>query len=505
MTSTSAARERAATGRGRPVPQWPQGWRPVVGLTAVAGGVAMIAGCFLPWATALAGLVSYPGTAGINGKALAAAGGLIAVAGACHLARGGSWSRWAAGLAGFPALLFAGWLLMRLTAAIRGLGGDDMVILRAGPGLWVVAAGAILAFVTLVLPSSEQATLRSAAGRGALRAWAADTGAPGRRRLLQTGLGVIWILDAALQFQPFMFGRGFVTQVLDPAAMGSPAGLAATVTGTGSLILAHPAIFNAGFATVQLAIGIALLSRRTARAGLAASAGWGLAVWWLGEALGGLFSGMASPLTGAPGAALLYVAISVLAWPGTALRGHRARAAWVMLWGGFAALMFQPAVRAPGALRGLLAGMAPGEPGWLASVDRTAASAVGSGGAAVTVIIAILFAAIAAGVFLPRPGRTAVLALAAVVALAIWLIEENLGGLATGSGTDPSTGPLLLLLIAAFWPGYQAADGARAAGASPAAGAEGHTAPRAVPFFAVRPPAGAGGAPVPPADVTALS
>jgi hypothetical protein len=30
-----------------------------------------------------------------------------------------------------------------------------------------------------------------------------------RRRALQRALGLIWLLDGALQFQPFMFGRGF--------------------------------------------------------------------------------------------------------------------------------------------------------------------------------------------------------------------------------------------------------------------------------------------------------
>ena len=30
------------------------------------------------------------------------------------------------------------------------------------------------------------------------------------QRALQVVLGLFWILDAALQFQPFMFGRGFV-------------------------------------------------------------------------------------------------------------------------------------------------------------------------------------------------------------------------------------------------------------------------------------------------------
>jgi hypothetical protein len=37
-------------------------------------------------------------------------------------------------------------------------------------------------------------------------------------RRLQVALGLIWLLDAALQYQPFMFGRGFATDVVLPSA-----------------------------------------------------------------------------------------------------------------------------------------------------------------------------------------------------------------------------------------------------------------------------------------------
>lgn len=44
-----------------------------------------------------------------------------------------------------------------------------------------------------------------------------------RRRRLQIALAVLWLLDAALQYQPFMFSREFATQVLAPTAEGNPA------------------------------------------------------------------------------------------------------------------------------------------------------------------------------------------------------------------------------------------------------------------------------------------
>jgi hypothetical protein len=48
---------------------------------------------------------------------------------------------------------------------------------------------------------------------------------------------------------------------------------------------------------------------------LALSFAWALIVWWFGEAFGMLFMTMASPLTGAPGAVLLYGIIDLLVWP----------------------------------------------------------------------------------------------------------------------------------------------------------------------------------------------
>jgi hypothetical protein len=41
---------------------------------------------------------------------------------------------------------------------------------------------------------------------------------------------------------------------------------------------------------------------------------------------------------------------------------------------------------------------------------------------------------------------------AIALALVIWLVGEDLGDIFTGRGTDPNTGPLLVLLALAYWP-----------------------------------------------------
>ena len=164
---TQALPETQATPgiQARPGIQRPRGWRAAAGLTSVAAGAVILAGAFLPWVEAFAGLVQVPGVRGINGQILAAAGALIAVTGVYQLVRGGQAARWISGLTGFAVAAFSGYLLIQLAKTMRVLGGDSMVIARSGPGLWVVAAGSAAAFATLFFPPSSQATLRRDTGR----------------------------------------------------------------------------------------------------------------------------------------------------------------------------------------------------------------------------------------------------------------------------------------------------------------------------------------------------
>ncbi len=57
----------------------------------------------------------------------------------------------------------------------------------------------------------------------------------------------------------------------------------------------------------------------------------------------------------------------------------------------------------------------------------------------------------AVSVYLPRPAARAGVVLAIVIAAFLWVCE-GLGGILTGSGTDPNSGLLLALLAVAFWP-----------------------------------------------------
>ena len=134
------------------------------------------------------------------------------------------------------------------------------------------------------------------------------------RRRLQLLLAGLWLLDGVLQLQPAMFTRQFPAMLAESAA-GQPGAVAGPVTWAARLITEHPAPANAAFAALQIALGLGLAWRPAVRPALAGSVVWGLAVWGLGEGLGGLLTGTASPVEGAPGAALLYAVTAVLLWP----------------------------------------------------------------------------------------------------------------------------------------------------------------------------------------------
>jgi hypothetical protein len=283
-----------------------------------------------------------------------------------------------------------------------------------------------------------------------------------RRRALQLGLAAIWLLDGVLQYQSFMYTKAF-GQMLAATAAGNPSVIARPVSWDATLVGHHLVLLNTLFATIQLLLGLGIAFRPTVRLALAASVAWAICVWWFGEGLGGILNGGASPLNGAPGAVIIYALIAVLLWPAErdgpapfvaarAVGAHVARALWLVLWLSEAYFALTPANRAPQAMSGMIGRMESGEPGWLSAIERGGASLVADQGLAASVVLAVALALIAVGVYLPRPFAKATLALAIVVALVIWVVAEALGGILAGGGTDPNSGPLLVLLALAYWP-----------------------------------------------------
>src|SRR4051794_25099782 len=160
------------------------------------------------------------------------------------------------------------------------------------------------------------------------------------RRHLQVALGLFWLLDGALQAQPFMFTREFATQVIAPVGQGQPGFVSAPVHWISTVIAAHPVAWNVPFAAIQLLLGLGLLVPRTARVTLAASIVWALGVWYLAEGLSGMGDGHASLIDGAPGSALIYAILAFAAWPRRDARREGPAPwlpiAWAVLWVGAA-------------------------------------------------------------------------------------------------------------------------------------------------------------------------
>jgi hypothetical protein len=129
-----------------------------------------------------------------------------------------------------------------------------------------------------------------------------------------------------------------------------------------------------------------------------------------------------------------------------------ARALWLVLWLSLAYFALLPGNRAPQALHDMIAGMTDGEPGWLAALDRGAASLVAHQGLAASIVLAVALVIVAAGVYLPVPAARGTLVLAIVLAALIWVFGEAFGEIMTGGATDPNSGPLLTLLALAYWP-----------------------------------------------------
>ena len=284
----------------------------------------------------------------------------------------------------------------------------------------------------------------------------------GAGRRLRLALAAIWLIDAALQYQPWMFTRAF-SQMLGESAQGNPPAIAGPVTWSAGIIAQHPAAANATFATIQLLLALGIAWHRSVKPALAVSIAWSLAVWWLGEGMGGVLTSTATPWNGAPGAVLIYALLAVLLWPAsqdtpasfTAARplGRLpARLIWLALWGSLAYFALRAATTAPQGLHDMVGPMATAQPDPTASPGHGAGALLAQHGQQASAVLALACEIIAVGVFLPAPAARAAVIIAFAAAAAIWVIGQNFGGILTGTATDPNTGPLLALLAAAYWP-----------------------------------------------------
>jgi hypothetical protein len=289
----------------------------------------------------------------------------------------------------------------------------------------------------------------SAASTGAaLRAYFASDA----RRAIQTALGLIWLVDGALQFQSFMYTRGFVA-VITSGAAGQPHWLASSITWAAHILGSNLTLWNTLSALTQVLIGLGLLYRPMVKGALLVSFAWSLIVWWFAESFGLLFGNTASPLTGAPGAVVLYAIIGLFAWPtdrpGGLLGPRVAKGLWGALWLVMAWLWLLAPNSTANATSSAIS-TAPSGAAWLTHLEHSAASAAAGHGLLIAIVLAGLSAAIGVAVATDwHP--SAFLTLAVVLNLAYGVVGQGFGGILTGSGTDPNAAPLFILLACGMY------------------------------------------------------
>ena len=290
---------------------------------------------------------------------------------------------------------------------------------------------------------------------------------PPARRLLRIGFGALWVIDGLLQLQQSM-PLGLPSDVLRPAALGSPQWVQRLVGFGVETWTRHPTAAASSAVWIQLGIGILLLvaprGRWSRLAGLG-SVGWGLVVWVFGEAFGGLFAPGLTVLFGAPGGALLYVvAGGLLALPDRAWVGERLGRVIVASAGTF--LLVMVVLQAwPG--RGFWQGGTAGKPGTLAGMAQQMAatpqphflsSAVASfasfdeaHGWAVNLFVVVALSATGLALLSGRRRLLYPTVICLIVlGLADWVLIEDFG-VWGGTGTDPnSVVPLLLVLLSGY-------------------------------------------------------
>jgi len=133
-------------------------------------------------------------------------------------------------------------------------------------------------------------------------------------KFLACSFGFLWIIDGIMQLQPEM-SFGFVSFVASPAIQASPVFVIRLLSPAETLWSHFPILLDALSGVLQLLIGIGMIifwSRSSLKIFLLLSFAWAIFLWIFGEAFGGIFTADSSYLTGFPGSALVYAAVSIL-------------------------------------------------------------------------------------------------------------------------------------------------------------------------------------------------
>jgi hypothetical protein len=271
-------------------------------------------------------------------------------------------------------------------------------------------------------------------------------------------LGILWVVDAVLQVQPKMFSDEFISGVLQPTLQNQPAFLTSLINFGITLFSANIFLANLGAFFIQLLIGLMIFfpsRQKIFKVGLVLSILWGLAIWVFGEGLGGLFTGMSSFYTGAPGSVVIYIIAALfLLFPTYFAVKNLSKVIGSLFIVG-ALLQLQPNFWTADGVKSIFNLAASDTDSLISQPASALASLVSQSPIVANAILALLLLNV--GLLLLFYANRLVVSVAIVFLLIVWWLGQDFGGILTfysGTSTDPNTAPVLALLLALFLFGY---------------------------------------------------
>lgn len=272
------------------------------------------------------------------------------------------------------------------------------------------------------------------------------------RNCIRMVLGSLWIIDGILQAQP-QISFGFSHFVILPAISQLPPAMYHALVPATAFWSSSELILDSIAAVIQLMVGAMLITSRSRRftgAASIVSVVWAAIIWVLAEGMGGMLHSGASILSGFPGAALIYIVLSILLFSGMGdrmiLRLTGASMAAVFIVSGILQLVPAEGFWQMGALSSIPVGNAVNQQPvllihMLLGISSSFASSVFVWNAAISGL------AISMGMLWAiRPRIAAIVSLP--FSLFVWMVGEDFGIFGM-YGTDPNTGLPLILVSAA--------------------------------------------------------
>jgi uncharacterized protein with PQ loop repeat len=115
-----------------------------IALGTLAGAALVVTGTMLPWLTLFAGLQRFNGLAGRNGQLVLGSAAVAVVLTILGLVRPRRALRLSIAAVGAMLAGFSTWLIYGLLVMVHREASNPMLMARSGPGLFVVATGAVL-------------------------------------------------------------------------------------------------------------------------------------------------------------------------------------------------------------------------------------------------------------------------------------------------------------------------------------------------------------------------